>query len=266
MAVNGVQTDLAQLLVRLQSRENARQNDCSRLEEQQELYRTQEKVRFEIYAKRNPDVEEARLDGEINAADSMVEKARRDMEMARRNQEKLEERQQMLTDLTRNRALELQDKERAFACRLQQAGFKNEEDYRLAILSMEEQQSLSAREERLKEEKTELQTRLLDRQDNLRREKDRKLTEQSREVLEEKRRLAAEELKEIRDEIGADKHRLQDSTAARRQMQQQLLLLFSAGSYALLYFQSETTLSLQLQKSIVPFQVSVKKSSPYLCG
>lgn len=221
-ALDIAQTELVQQGNLLHSKASALQIDRSRLEQQQEQCRQQQAARFEIYAERSPDEEDARMDGKINKADNVVDKARRDMEMAQRHQEKVEERKQILSAATQNRGLELQSGEDSFARQLQQTGFKDEEDYRLASLSMEEQENLSARAEKLKEEKTELQTRLLDRQGILRQEKDKKLTEQSREVLEEKRHLVVEELKDIQDEIGADKSGLLNSAATRKQMQAQL--------------------------------------------
>lgn len=216
------QAELAQLGNQLLSKTTALQSEQNRLKQQQEQCRQQQAARFERYAERDPDAEEVRMDGEINAAAGVVDQTRQEMETAQRQQERLEERKQMLSEATQNRGLELTNEEDSFAFQVQLAGFTDEEDYRLASLPMEEQQSLSAQAEKLKEEKTELQTRLLDRKEALRQEKDRRLTEQSREVLEESRQIGARELKEIQDEIGADKHALLNSAATRKQLQVQL--------------------------------------------
>ncbi len=221
-AIDIAQTELVQQGNLLQSKATALNRERSRLEQQQEQCCQQQAARFELYAERSPDEEEAHMDGEITAADRVLDQARREMEMAQRHQERLEERKQLLSDATQKRGLELQNEEDSFARQLQKTGFADENDYRVARLSMEEQQNLSVQAEELKKEATELQTRLLDRQKTLRQEKDRKLTEQSREILEENRQLGEKELKEIQDEIGADKRGLQNSAETRKQMQQKL--------------------------------------------
>jgi exonuclease SbcC len=221
-ATHSAQTELVHQCSLLESQKQLLLNECSHLETLQEQYREKQLARFEIYAQRSPDEEEAHMDEEITVAEGVVELAREDMEKAQRNQERLEERDRILTVSTRHRGLELLHLEDSFAQQVLQAGFEDETDYLQASLSREEQQILSAQAEKLKEEKTELQTRLQDRQESLRQEKSRKLTEKPGDVLEEERQLVEKELKELRDEIGADKRFLQNTAENRQQMQEQL--------------------------------------------
>lgn len=220
-AAHSAQTELVHQCSQLESQKNLLLNECSHLKRLQEQCREKQLARFDIYAQLNPDEEEARLDEEIIVAEGVVEQSRADMEKAQRNQERLEERSQILTDATQHRGLELQCLEDDFIQQVLQAGFQDEQHYRLARLSREEQQSLSARADKLKEEATKLQTRLLDRQETLRQEKERKLTEQSQASLEENCQIIDDRLKELRDEIGADKRFLQNTAESRQQMQTQ---------------------------------------------
>lgn len=221
-AVDKLHNEVEQKRILLKDKASALQSERERLKQQQEQYRRQQETRFELYGKRDPDKEEARMDEEIGLAEELVNQAHEDLQELQRRQLRLEEREKTLAVAVQNRAPELQSSEESFIRQLQQAGFEQEEDYRQARLSPEEQQTLAQKAEALTKEATELQARLSDRQEKLQREKEQKLSGEPREVLEEKQRLGEQELIDLREEIGAARRMLEDSEKSRRQMQAQL--------------------------------------------
>ena len=221
-AVDKLQNEVEQKRILLKDKASALQSERERLKQQQEQYRRQQETRFELYGERDPDEEEARMEQKISSGEEMVGQAHEDLKELQRHRLRLEEREKTLAVAIQNRAPELQGSEENFSRQLQQAGFEQEEDYRRASLSPEEQQALAQKAEALKKEATELQARLLDRQEKLQREKEQKLSGEAREVLEEKQRLCEQELVDLREEIGAAKNTLEGSEKSRRQMQAQL--------------------------------------------
>lgn len=217
-----IQTDLTKQETLLETREIQRQQTIISLQELEQQVQKLQAARWELYGDRNPSVEEESLDRELREAEAALDKLRKDMDLAQSKQERLQEQAQSLGASTRNRARELQSNEVDFTQHLGESGFEHEDDYLQAILPVPDQQALAQAAEQLRDEKTELQTRLFDRKDTLRLEKEKALTEQPREVLEEQRRLAEQALKLIQDAIGADKHLLQSSHQSRMQMQEQL--------------------------------------------
>lgn len=216
------EAEITNLAARLQEQQEAIRQEQTRLEQQQNqqlMYRTE---RFELYGALNPDEEESRLDAEVLKGEEAVEQARQEAETAGRSVEGMEKREQTLADTTRLRAPELHQSEQNFTRLLQEAGFANEPEYIQAKLTADEEQALMKLEEKLKREKTELETRITDKQENRRREIDKKITEQSREALQEKQQLCERELEELRKKIWSDEHALADNEKNRRQMQQQL--------------------------------------------
>jgi len=220
--VDKLQNEVGQKRILLEDKASALQIEQERLKQQREQYRRQQETRFALYGERDPDEEEARMEQKISLGEEMVGQAHEDLQELQRRQLRLEEREKTLAVAIQNRAPELQSSEENFTRKLQQAGFEQEEDYRRASLSPEEQQALAQKAEALKKEATELQARLSDRQDKLQREKEQKLSGEAREVLEEKQRLGEQELVDLREEIGAARNMLENSEKSRRQMQAQL--------------------------------------------
>ncbi|HNX92020.1 MAG TPA: AAA family ATPase [Syntrophomonas sp.] len=222
-ALDTVSNDLAQYSIHLQNQREKLLDDRQKSENLVQEHTRQKDVRFEIYGDRDPDKEEARLDEEINLAESEAEKARQKQEMILRSLQLAEERSQILSDSTRNRTEELRDTESSFAQLLEQAGFIDEKSYLQASLSREEQQQLSARADQLADEATALKTRLAERQENLHQETARQLTDKSRDLLEQEQNQMGQDLNALRDQIGINKGMLKNSIDNRRQIETQLL-------------------------------------------
>ena len=220
--ISAAQNELDIKQFRLQTGENAVQSNQIRLDGLREQCQVQREFRFELYADRNPDREEERLDKEINIAEDNVNQAREYMEELKLHLNHLQEQEKKLCDDVQKRSLKLQAKEKDFIARLQQTGFNEEESYLSACLPEDEQESLSRQMEQLEKEKTGLQTRLADRQGKLQQEKDKQITDQSYEVLQVNLPIAEQELNDLQDSIRDNRRTLEENDNTRKQMQEHL--------------------------------------------
>ncbi|MGI5878999.1 MAG: AAA family ATPase [Syntrophomonadaceae bacterium] len=220
--ISAGQNELEIKQFRWQTGKNAIQSNQIRLDGLGEQCQVQRKVRFELYADRNPDREEERLDKEINIAEDRVGQARDYVEELKQHLNHLQKQEEKLGDDVQKRSLELQTMEQDFIAGLQQTGFNEEENYLQACLPADEQESLSLQMEQFEKEKTGLQTRLADRQDKLQQEKDKQITNQSYEVLQAGLPVCAQELSDLQDSIRDIRRTLQENDHSRKQMQEHL--------------------------------------------
>ena len=220
--ISAAQNELEIKQFRLQTEENAMQSNQIRLDRLREQYQVQREIRFELYADRNPDREEERQDKEISMAEDRANQARDYMEELKQHLNHLQKQEKKLRDDVQKRSLQLQAMEKDFIARLQQTGFIGEDNYLSACLPKDEQDLLSRQLEQLEKEKTELQTRLVDRQGKLQQEKDKKITDQSYGVLKDKLTIVEQELNDLQDNIRDIRRTLQDNDNTRKQMQEHL--------------------------------------------
>ncbi len=217
-----LQTETAKAETLLETRQVQLQQERESLEEHEKLAQKLQTVRFELYGEKNPVVEEQHLESELAAAEAGMEKARNNFNLAQRDLERLEAQAQSLGGRIQSRVLEIQNSLVHFERHLTELGFEHETDYLQSILSVAEQEALLQKAEKLRDQKMELQTRLLDKKDALRLEREKTLTIQPREALEEQTGIVEQALKALQDGIGADKHLLQSSEQNRLQLQEQM--------------------------------------------
>lgn len=217
--------DMTNLATRLKNQQDIVRHEQTRLQQSQKRQQLLQKERFDLYGNRNPDEEESRLEADILHSEEALDQARQEAEMAGRNVESMEKDEKILNDAVQKRAPELQLAEQEFAHQLQEVGFAGEGDYIQAKLPADEQQALAEQEEGLKQQKTELQTRLRDKQEAWRQEKDKKVTGESCQTLQENQLVCERELKDLRDKIAIYRQTLKNHQENRRQMQEQLLLV-----------------------------------------
>lgn len=217
-----LQTEIAREEAGLDTRQAQLQQERKTLEAQEKQAQELQTARFELYGEKSPIEEEQRMERELAESEAALEKARNAYETAQRKQARLQEQELSLDSKIRNRAQELQLSLGNFEQRLAELGFAREADYLQAVLSMPEQQALAQQAEKLRDQKTKLQTRLLDKEEALRLEKEKALTTEPREVLEEQAGYAEQTMKALQDAISVDKHLLQSSAQNRIQLQEHM--------------------------------------------
>ena len=182
-----------------------------------ELAKLQEE-RKQLYAEKNPDEEEERLNKSI-ADSEKVEKEARELNSER--QQKLTMGKTRIDALRKNiedRIPELQKAESDFLTALTPAGFTDEKSFLEARLSLEVREALSSRAKALEDAGTELKARQKDRETRLAAELARKLSDRTLAELEPEHKEFEESLKQVRDIIAAIKHKLSENTTARERI------------------------------------------------
>ena len=177
--------------------------------------------RRELFGEKDPDREEKRLAKDAEQAGRAFDQTREAHGQRERELGALNERIALLKAKTGERAAELARAEGDLASRIEKAGFAGESDYVSSRVSEEERERLTAREEALNGERTELDARRRDRMEALATERAKNLTDRPAEVLREDFGACDADLKGIRGDIGkvagslAENEKMRDKQAER---------------------------------------------------
>jgi exonuclease SbcC len=198
---------------------------AARYKEREELkgeYESLSGSRQELFGEKNADGEEKRLAEEVDKAGKAMEKAREDYGQVEKEISALKEKiasGQVKTDL---RAKELAQAEQQWRERIKGAGFADEADYLSLRLGEEERELLTAKEQALLKEKTELDARRQDRSQSLAGEREKNLTDQSAETLKQNIGMDDADLKELGLDIGGIVKGLSDNERQRKNQEERL--------------------------------------------
>ncbi len=168
-----------------------------------------------LYGVKDPDFEEKTLNKAVADADwaekkavSLNNKLQQDLNTAKNNIESLKKR-------IDQRLPELEKAATDFSSALKTAGFADEEQFLAARITNEEREALSTKAKNLDKAQTELTARRKDREIRLATETAKKITDKNIEELQEKFREYEESLKELRNDLAAQKHKLNENSKAK---------------------------------------------------
>ena len=181
--------------------------------------------RAELYSQKDPDTEEALLEGLVDEAEKTERRARdgRDQVMGQLND--LKTRIAALKEGTAGRKPELDDLEASFKINRKKAGFENEPTFISYRLPGDERNKLSQQARDLDDRQADIATRKKDRTTRLSQEIDKKITEAPLDDLKNEQAATRESLKKLGEEIGAIKQKLTDNTKAKSKHQRKQVLI-----------------------------------------
>jgi len=194
----------------------------SELDAQKESLSSLEQMRRTLFDDRNPKEEEARLRKIIDSAEQTLDRNREESQVAHRALEQLQSVVSLLETAIASRAVELEQAEHGFGGRLAEAGFADEAMFAVARLDAAERKVLAEQARKLAEEKTMLATRQDDLMAQLKAERDRQLTTQRREALTEALDNLLARQKNLQQEIGAIREKLENNRQLKAQQQDRL--------------------------------------------
>jgi len=181
--------------------------------------------RTELYGQKNPDTEEARLEGLVTETEKAEKAARENRDHIKEQLNELKISITALKESTNQRKPELDNLESSFKVNYKKAGFEDEPTFILYQLSADERNELSLRAKELDGKQADIASRKKDRKTRLSQEIDKKITEVPLDALQNKQAEIQESLKVLGEEIGAIKQKLTDNTNAKAKHQQKKLLI-----------------------------------------
>lgn len=181
--------------------------------------------RKQLYGRKNPDTEEARLENRVFETEKSVKTARQSRDKIKQQLNELTTRITAVKESTTARKPELDRLESSFPAACQQAGFDDEPIFVSHRLSFDERSRLNQRAGELDKKQADLAARKKDRETRLSREQARKITDQPLDHLEKEQAQIRESLKTLGEQIGAIKQKLSDNTKAKARLQQKKILI-----------------------------------------
>lgn len=181
--------------------------------------------RGELFADRNPDLEEQRLSGAVETAERNLEAARGRLTAAQQERDRLQSRIEELREAMTARSLRLKGEEAAFLQRREQTGFADEDQYRAACLPEDERNRLSRQAQKLADEKAALDARARDNAGQLEAERQKQLTDRSRDELDRSLAALVDRQKTLQQEMGAIRQKLRDNRELKQKQQDRVLAI-----------------------------------------
>lgn len=169
-----------------------------------------------LFGGKNPDEEEKRLAGCVQAAEGTAEKAGDNLRNAEQELRNLRERIETASVSTQARARELAPMEQAFLARLTRLGFADEANYRDSHLDEPEYIELQNRADSLRTEQLESFALIEHKTKILNSERERHITEQPPGALEKELSELENAIGNMQQEIGAIQQRLDEDQQARQ--------------------------------------------------
>ncbi|MEN6349884.1 MAG: AAA family ATPase [Syntrophomonas sp.] len=173
-----------------------------------------------LFADKNPDNEEKRLNDEVQDAEYKLAQANDNLRNAELEMKSLKEKFEILTLSTQARNVDSAQMEQAFAAHLIRLGFTDEPEYRASRLDEQEFKKLIKTSDDLKKEKLEIFALIQDKSEALNVEQDKKITDQTQSELEISLSSCEADIANIQQEIGALKTRLNEDEQARQGQQE----------------------------------------------
>ncbi len=181
--------------------------------------------RAELYGQKNPDTEEARLEGLVAEAEKFEKAARDSRDQVMQQLNDLKTRITALKESTAEIKPELDGSEASFKTICKEAGFEDEPTFISYRLSIDERNKLSRQTKELDDKQADIATRKKDRGTRLSQETDKKITEAPLDDLKNEQVATQESLKKLGEEIGAIKQKLTDNTKAKSKHQRKQVLI-----------------------------------------
>jgi len=181
--------------------------------------------RNSLYGQKNPDTEEARLEGFVAKAEKAEKEVRNSLDQIRQRLNDLKTRIAVLKENTAMRKPELYSLETSFKTICEKAGFEDEPTFISYRLPVDEKNKLSQRAKALDNKQSDIATRKKDRETRLFQETDKKITEAPLDDLKNEQAAILKSIKKLGEEIGAIKQKLSDNTDAKAKHQQKLVLI-----------------------------------------
>ena len=200
--------------------------ELGRQREQLDALRRQRDVlvrdRQELFGDGRPDDEEARLAGAVQAAEHELEAARKGAAAAGEELGRLNTRVEELERAVGTRETRLRSSAEAFQAGLRGAGFAGEEDFVSACLPEAKRQELARRQQQLVDEETRLVSLEREKTALLAAEREQRLTDQPRDEIERQQVQLIESQRQLQQEIGGIRHRLQENERIREGQHERL--------------------------------------------
>jgi exonuclease SbcC len=171
--------------------------------------------RKNMYGTKNPDEEEAAVEGRVRGAETLEGAARDAQHQAEEQLNAIKTRINTLKENISKRKPDLESAEKTFRDACRGAGFSNEREFMECRLSGEHRNRLEQRSKELDNQKADIFTRKKDRESRLAREREKNMTETPLDVLNQVKEGQEESLKEIAEEIGGIKQRVSENRAAK---------------------------------------------------
>jgi len=178
-----------------------------------------------LYGQKNPDREEARLEGLITESEKSEKAARDNRDQIMQQLNDLKTRIAALKESTDRRKPELNGLEASFKTICKKAGFEDELTFISCRLSIDERNNLSQRAKELDDKQADIATRKKDREIRLFQETDKKITEALLDDLKNEQAAIRNSLKVTGEEIGAIKQKLTDNANTKARHQEKRLLI-----------------------------------------
>lgn len=227
-----IEKNLSELMATVKSMDEILKTLNKSLIEKKELLCTRQKDlekltqdRKDLYGRKDPEREEAQLDGRISRAEQYEKTAREIRDEIKQQLNDLKTRIATFKENTAKRKPELTILEDSFLTYCREIGFEDEATFISSRLSADERCKLNKRSKALDEKLTDIATRKKDREDRLHRETAGKMTEESLDDLKKDRIEIRESLKAFGEKIGAIKQKLLDNKTARVELQEKIQLI-----------------------------------------
>jgi exonuclease SbcC len=197
----------------------------SELGKRKKYYRAQLNRRQELFGDKKPDLEEARLEHAVAAAEQAEQKARQDLEQTRQLLAATQGRIKTLAEGIAKRSPELQILEAQFITNLQKSGFDDESAFLKLRLPTEQRNQLSLQAQKLDDSRADIQARKSDREQRLEKKLSQKVTDIPPAELQSQQHELSETLRQMRDDIGGLKQKLADNQQARERIKEKQTLI-----------------------------------------
>ena len=188
--------------------------------ERQVHKRTQD--RAALYADKNPDLEEQRLDAQLAQAQQVLQQARQVHQQAQHEIDISQRDQTRLLAAIEQREEHLLKHQNDFSQGLRAQGFQNEADYGAALLDEAQRQALEQQADTLQGRRAELATRRQDIAKLLETERTKALSEQSIEFLQTELAEHSQALQQAQQRLGAVQERLTLNACQQTRQQERL--------------------------------------------
>ncbi len=222
----------SELAARISSLDTVLEELKENLKEKQDVLAVQKKEfetlgldRKQLYGRKNPDTEEARLENRVVETEKSAKTARQSRDKIKQQLNELTTRITALQESTAARKPELDHLESSFPAACQQSGFDDEPTFVSHRLSFDERNRLNQKADALDKKQADLTARKKDRETRLSREQAEKITAQPLDHLKKELAQIREALKTLGEQIGAIKQKLSDNTKAKARLQQKTILI-----------------------------------------
>ncbi|WP_028323495.1 AAA family ATPase [Desulfatirhabdium butyrativorans] len=178
--------------------------------------------RLSLFGEKQPDAEEAGLASALDAAGKRLESTRQHWNATHQEVDRLKSRIAELTQSLAIRENQLRSQQESFARRLAAAGFPDEAAYRAACLPEIQRKALLERSQKLADEQAALIARTRETMAALEAERENRLTEEPLDSLKQALETLLAHQKEIQQEIGAIRQKIQENENCKQAQQQRL--------------------------------------------